>query len=166
GTMLPAMTDETSPLVEGVELGLGEIVEGIDDGDGVLLAASNDVDITKATNTFVGPDSKYSPPWPFSNMSKWLLMNWFYTCEDIKSESELDRLVHEVVLHPEFKVSDLRDFDAHSESRMADEAREARARELLSDSDKTNISDGQASSSSCTNANVSGSSSRRYWQPL
>lgn len=62
------------------------------------------------------------PPWPFGNMSKYLLMNWVHSGSERKSESEVTRLVNEVIQHPEFRQEDLAGFSAHRENRHLDDA--------------------------------------------
>ncbi|KAK0433073.1 hypothetical protein EV421DRAFT_1910365 [Armillaria borealis] len=48
---------------------------------------------------------------PFLNASICCLMKWFYS-STTKTLSDLNQLVHEVILMPDFKVSDLQGFDA------------------------------------------------------
>lgn len=73
------------------------------------------------------PDERLSysflPPWPFKNMSKYLLMNWHQTGSSQKTEAELNRLVKEVIGNPEFHPDDLADFSAHRENKQLDDAR-------------------------------------------
>ena len=61
------------------------------------------------------------PPWPFENMSKFLLMNWQNSGSNQKTENELNRLVKEVIRHPEFKAEDVSDFNARRENKHLDE---------------------------------------------
>lgn len=56
------------------------------------------------------------PPWPFGNMSKYLLMNWVHTGSERKSEGEVTRLVSEVIQHPEFRQEDLTGFSTRQEN--------------------------------------------------
>jgi hypothetical protein len=69
------------------------------------------------------PTHRFMPPWPFDNMSQFLLMNWQINGSSQKSELELDRLAKEVIGHPEFKPEDLADFNAHREHKRLDSAR-------------------------------------------
>ena len=62
------------------------------------------------------------PPWPFANMSKFLLMNWVNTGSTQKTEAEITRLAQEVICSPDFKVDDLKSFDAHRENKKMDDA--------------------------------------------
>lgn len=62
------------------------------------------------------------PPWPFSNMSQYLLMNWFHTGGSKKSESEVTRLVQEVISAPGFKPDDLAGFNVNRENKTLDDA--------------------------------------------
>jgi hypothetical protein len=62
------------------------------------------------------------PPWPFENMSKFLLMNWANSGSTQKTEAEITRLGKEVLSSPDFKVEDLGSFDAHREHKRMDEA--------------------------------------------
>jgi len=64
------------------------------------------------------------PPWPFDNMSKFLLMSWHNNGSIQKTERELDRLARDVIGHPEFKSEDLSGFSAHQENKQLDKARE------------------------------------------
>lgn len=65
------------------------------------------------------------PPWPFSNMSKYLLMNWFHTGGTQKSEGEITRLAQEVISAPGFKPEDLTGFSVNLENKTLDNARDA-----------------------------------------
>jgi hypothetical protein len=62
------------------------------------------------------------PPWPFENMSKYLLMNWFHTGSTQKSEAEVTRLAKEVISAPDFQSKDLSGFNAHQENKRLDKA--------------------------------------------
>jgi hypothetical protein len=44
---------------------------------------------------------------PFANMSTLHLMSWFYSTSNTKSHAELDRLVNEVILTPDFSPAEL-----------------------------------------------------------
>jgi hypothetical protein len=75
------------------------------------------------------------PPWPFENMSKFLLMNWANSGSTQKSEAEITRLGREVFSSPDFKVEDLAGFDAHRENRRLDAAMVAMESDTLSPRD-------------------------------
>jgi hypothetical protein len=65
---------------------------------------------------------RFTPPWPFENMSKYLLMNWYHTGSSQKTEQELSRLVKDVIGAPEFKAEDLTGFSARRENKRLDDA--------------------------------------------
>lgn len=52
---------------------------------------------------------------PFLNATIFRLMNWFYSGSSSKSISELQSLVDDVLLAPDFKVADLTGFNAKAE---------------------------------------------------
>jgi Plavaka transposase len=60
----------------------------------------------------------------YSNKTTELLMNWQNTGSSQKSDVEMNRLVHEVVLNPEFDLDDLKKFNAQRENWKADTADE------------------------------------------
>jgi hypothetical protein len=62
----------------------------------------------------------FSPPWPFENMSTYLLMEWVNTGSSKKSNAEVDRLVKEVIGAKEFRVDDLRGFNIQRENKRID----------------------------------------------
>jgi Plavaka transposase len=62
------------------------------------------------------------PPWPFENMTKFLLMNWANSGSIQKTEAEITRLGREVISSPDFKVEELGSFDAHRENQRMDKA--------------------------------------------
>lgn len=62
------------------------------------------------------------PPWPFDNMSVFLLMNWYHTGSYQKSEAEVTRLAKEVISAPDFRPQDLARFSAHQENNKLDNA--------------------------------------------
>jgi Plavaka transposase len=64
----------------------------------------------------------HPPPWPFSNMSKYLLMNWYHTGSLQKSEAEVTRLAKEVICNPDFRPEDLSGFSVHQENKSLDSA--------------------------------------------
>jgi hypothetical protein len=60
----------------------------------------------------------------YSNKTTELLMNWQNTGSSQKSDVEMNRLVNEVALNPEFDLEDLKKFNAQRENRKADTADE------------------------------------------
>ncbi|KIL57074.1 hypothetical protein M378DRAFT_33014, partial [Amanita muscaria Koide BX008] len=57
---------------------------------------------------------------PFPNASSYHLMNWFYSESNSKTLGQLDRLVQQVILKPDFKCEDLIKFHANRESQRLD----------------------------------------------
>jgi hypothetical protein len=55
-------------------------------------------------------------------MSIWRLMNWKHSGGGQKSDTELTQLVKEVIYADDFKIDDLKGFDASRESRWLDAA--------------------------------------------
>jgi hypothetical protein len=66
------------------------------------------------------PKSGQPPPWPFRNMSIYLLMEWMITGGNRKTIGEMDRLAKEVLHSESFKVEDLAGFNARQENRHLD----------------------------------------------
>lgn len=60
----------------------------------------------------------------YSNKTAELLMNWQNTSSSQKSDAEINRLVHEVALDPDFRLEDLKKFNAQQENRKSDTAAE------------------------------------------
>ena len=58
---------------------------------------------------------------PFLNISVFLLMSWFYSLSNTKSHAELDQLVNNVILHPEFSKDDFVGFSATKETKRMDD---------------------------------------------
>jgi hypothetical protein len=67
-----------------------------------------------------GKQSEYSAL--YSSKSVELLLGWQNTGSSAKSNEEVNRLVREVLLHPEFQLDDLRSFNAMRENSKADVA--------------------------------------------
>jgi hypothetical protein len=65
---------------------------------------------------------RFTPPWPFENMLKYLLMTWYHSGSAQKTEQELSRLVKDVIGAPEFKTEDLIGFSAHRENKRLENA--------------------------------------------
>ena len=66
------------------------------------------------------PSSVHSPPWPFRNMSIYLLMEWMVTGGNKKSVGEVDRLANEVLGSEQFKLGDLAGCSARQENARLD----------------------------------------------
>jgi Plavaka transposase len=60
------------------------------------------------------------PPWPFKNMSIYLLMDWMNTGSDRKSVGEVDRLAKEILCHKEFNPRHLTGFSVRRENKVLD----------------------------------------------
>ena len=73
------------------------------------------------------PDPWPKPPWPFDNMSQFLLMSWHNNGSSQKTERELNQLTSEVIGHPEFKSEDLAGFNVHRGHKRLDSTRETTA---------------------------------------
>ncbi|KAI0263704.1 hypothetical protein BGY98DRAFT_928452 [Russula aff. rugulosa BPL654] len=58
----------------------------------------------------------------YKNKTVQLIMDWQNTRSSIKSNEEVTRLVHDVVLHPDFTVDELLNFSAARENQKADAA--------------------------------------------
>ena len=71
---------------------------------------------------------------PFRNPTIYRLMDWFYNCSITKSLHDLNKLVKNVLLAPDYKQKDLEDFSAIKENEVMDTYKEA------SNSESTNPS--------------------------
>ena len=60
------------------------------------------------------------PPWPFQNMSIYLLMEWMITGGNRKSIGEVDRLARDVLGSKDFRLEDIANFSAHKENKRLD----------------------------------------------
>jgi hypothetical protein len=87
-----------------------------------------------------GASTTHSPPWPFKNMSKYLLMNWFHTGSNHKSEGEITRLAKEVIRNVEFKPEDLAGFCTHWENKQLDDSVTCGSETLFSDDNWKEVS--------------------------
>ena len=61
-----------------------------------------------ALTTLTAQGSSYEP---FDNPTQYYLMHYAYSSGDGKSGAEINRLVHEYILQPNFNPQDLEDFD-------------------------------------------------------
>ncbi|PPQ73389.1 hypothetical protein CVT24_008509 [Panaeolus cyanescens] len=66
------------------------------------------------------PPASTLPDSPYPNRTIDLIMSWFYTASNTKSLSDLNILVHNVLLSDEFKKGDLEGFDAGKIAQMLD----------------------------------------------
>ena len=66
------------------------------------------------------PQPAHLPPWPFRNMSIYLLMEWMITGGNKKSVGEIDRLATDVLGSDKFKLEDLAGFNARQENKHLD----------------------------------------------
>lgn len=64
--------------------------------------------------------SELPPPWPFPNMSVYRLMKWKYLGSIMKSQQEIDRLVHDILLAGDFKAEDLLEFCVSTQNSVLD----------------------------------------------
>jgi hypothetical protein len=60
--------------------------------------------------------------WPFPNPTIHGVLKWLNNGKTVKSEAEMTHFVHDVILSPEFKATDLIGFDAHRENQRLDAA--------------------------------------------
>ena len=60
--------------------------------------------------------------WPFSNATVHGVMQWLNNGNTAKSEVETTKLIHDVILSPNFDAVDLAGFDAHRENQRLDKA--------------------------------------------
>ncbi len=58
----------------------------------------------------------------YTNKSAGLVVDWQNTRSAVKSNNKINRLVHKVILHPEFRLDDLKTFNAAQENQKADKA--------------------------------------------
>ncbi|KAG6808669.1 hypothetical protein H0H92_003308 [Tricholoma furcatifolium] len=70
--------------------------------------------------TEIAAEEQTSPFAPFLNATVFRLMNWFYQ-STTKTLADLDSLVNDVILHPDFTQSDLRGFRAARECQRLEE---------------------------------------------
>jgi len=71
-------------------------------------------------------DTSTSTP-PSTNITTELLLNWQNSGSELKSHAEVNRLVEEVLCHPDFTVEDLNGFEAARENRKQDKEDEKTA---------------------------------------
>jgi hypothetical protein len=76
-----------------------------------------------ATSTVQIEDNSLAIYSPFRNMSIFRVMSWFYSSSGVKSLSELNSLVKDVILAPDFKTEDFIGFNAKKEHKLMDSYR-------------------------------------------
>jgi hypothetical protein len=57
---------------------------------------------------------------PFKNVTHWLLMKWWYSHSSTTSLKDLNSLVHDIILNPEFRVDHLVGFSTSRELKLLD----------------------------------------------
>jgi hypothetical protein len=77
--------------------------------------------LPQASSDIASIRADQQPPWPFNNMSIYHLMQWTNTGSNSKSESEINRLVRDVICADDFRVEDLRSFCVKTQNRKLDE---------------------------------------------
>jgi hypothetical protein len=76
---------------------------------------------TQPAETNPNPHAEsHLPPWPFRNMSIYLLMEWMNTGGNQKSIGKVDRLAKDVLGSKDFQLEDIADFSAHKENKQFD----------------------------------------------
>ena len=80
-------------------------------------------------NLLLEKDSFFAP---FLNAMVFHLMNWFYSGSPTKSIAELQSLIYNVILAPDFRVSDLDGFSAKRELHQLDELKHFHLHSLCS----------------------------------
>lgn len=89
----------------------------------VSLEQLSDRATLKAADDEPHPDpSPFAAPWPFKNMSIYLLMDWMTTGSSKKSIGEVDRLAKDVLCAKEFTLEDLHNFSAQRENKRLDDS--------------------------------------------
>jgi hypothetical protein len=89
--------------------------------DAPTLATTENMESNSSKSGFSNVISSIGNPFaPFLNGTTFRLMNWFYGPTKTKSVADLDRLVNDVMLHEDFKPSDLKGFNATKEMNRLD----------------------------------------------
>jgi len=60
--------------------------------------------------------------WPYLNSTVHGIMKWLNNGNSLKSEGQVNKLVHDVILSPNFRAEDLVGFDANRENHRLDNA--------------------------------------------
>jgi hypothetical protein len=74
--------------------------------------------------TKINRGESHPPPWPFRNMSIYLLMEWMITGGNQKSIAEVDRLAKDVLGSKEFQLDDIAGFSARNENKLFDSVKQ------------------------------------------
>ena len=74
------------------------------------------------------PSHHPPPPWPFKNMSTYLLMEWMMTGSNLKSVGEVNRLVTDVIHSKDFNIDELATFNTLQELHRLDSSETADAK--------------------------------------
>jgi hypothetical protein len=86
------------------------------------VPASNLAYAPQGTTMEDGLDNDTAPtPSSSTNITTELLLNWQNSGSELKSHGEVNRLVKEVLCHPDFAVKDLKGFEAARENRKQDQ---------------------------------------------
>ncbi len=88
---------------------------------------ANFPDSIQSSSTIIPEEigSMLPPPYPYSSMSTYRLMQWVDSGSNLKSESEVNRLVNDVIRAPDFHAEDFQSesqFDVGREHRKLDAA--------------------------------------------
>jgi hypothetical protein len=82
---------------------------------------SNQSNIDRNATSPIQPlSSTPLPPWPFTNMTIWRLMNWLNSGSAMKTEGEVKRLAQGIQDSGGFPAIDLEGFNAHHENQQLD----------------------------------------------
>lgn len=88
--------------------------------DAPTFLNTTDCGYHKAEESF-GPGSSLSNSFaPYLNATVYRLMNWFYQA-GLKTLNDVDSLVHDVILAPDFTANHLQNFSASSEAKQLDD---------------------------------------------
>ncbi len=70
----------------------------------------------------ISNESERPSYWPYLNATIHGIMKWLNNGNSLKSEGEVNKLVHDVILSPNFRAEDLVGFDANRENQRLDDA--------------------------------------------
>ena len=85
------------------------------------LVSVEDLYLPCAPTIIANSDGQEEPSGNSSNaVTTQLLLDWQNTGSSAKSNGEIDRLVHDVLLHPDFRLEQLQTFNATRENKKAD----------------------------------------------
>ncbi|KIK80124.1 hypothetical protein PAXRUDRAFT_159523, partial [Paxillus rubicundulus Ve08.2h10] len=74
----------------------------------------------KAQSNMPPDGDEKPPPWPWSNMTTWYIMNWMWSGSSQKSGAEVTHLVKQVILAEDFDPEDLVRFNVAQETSWLD----------------------------------------------